>query len=313
MRIWNGFGRYPQEHSKVVASIGNYDGVHIGHQAILRQAIEDARARNLPSLLITFEPHPLAVVAPERKPRLLQTRRQKLDSLDPTGLTDLLIVEFTPEIAALDGEQFFARMAGAGVELAAVHVGENFRFGHRRAGDAALLARLGESGGFEVHVVPPVRHEGQVASSSMIREAVAGGDVELARGLLGRPYELAGHVVRGEGRGRKLSYPTANLRTDNEVIPANGVYITEAVALACRSASVTNVGTRPTFLETNRTVETHLLGFDGDLYDERVALRFLARIRDEIRFSSASDLADQIARDRAAAESYFQNLHIHTT
>lgn len=308
MHVWNGIGRYPSDHGKVVASIGNYDGVHLGHQEILKRVVRDAGGCGLPSLLISFDPHPLAIVAPERRPSLLQTRQQKLFSLEQTGLTDLLLIEFTHDVAALSGDEFFARLLNPTVTFGAIHVGQNFRFGRGRGGDHELLRSIGSRSGFEVHAVGAVSVDGQVVSSSAIRAAVVDGDVEGARRMLGRPFAAEGEVIRGEGRGRRLHFPTANVRVDNETLPKIGVYVTETVAVACRHPSITNVGYRPTFGGGSLVVESHLLDFDGDLYGERVELRFLARIRDEMTFATASELGDQLGRDRAAAQSYFQNV-----
>jgi len=276
MNIWNGIDAYPEEARPVVASIGNYDGVHLGHQAILRLVVQNARRRGLPALLITFDPHPASVLAPERRPRLLQTRRQKLDRLQDTGLTDLLLLEFN-------------------------------RFGRGRAGDLTLLRQIGDRLGFDVNGVPPVRLGETMISSSAIRVAIAEGDVTLAHQMLGRPFSILGEVVHGDGRGHSLQCPTANLEYDNELVPRPGVYVTESVVLANRCPSVTNVGYRPTVGGASLTVETHLLDFEEDLYGERIEVRFLAHLRDEQRFDGLSELADQLARDRAAAESYFQN------
>jgi len=310
MRIWNGIDRYLDGPSHVVASVGNYDGVHLGHREILRRIVEDAQRRDLASLLITFDPHPAVVVAPDRRPRHLQTRRQKLDSLAATGLTDLLVLGFTPELAALDGEAFFASVLEPRIRFAAIHVGDNFRFGRERSGDVETLIRIGKRLGFEVEGVPAVVIDGKTVSSTAIRRAVEAGKVEEARRMLGRPFAALGEVVPGEGRGAELQFPTANVAVENEMIPAAGVYVTETVALASRFPSVTNVGTRPTFGGKELTIESHLLDFDGDLYTERVEIRFLARIRDEMRFASAVELGDQIARDRAAAEGYFENMQL---
>jgi riboflavin kinase/FMN adenylyltransferase len=313
MKIWNGIDRYTRGRSKVVASIGNYDGVHLGHQAILRQVVDDARRRELPSLLITFDPHPLQVVAPDRRPSLLQTRRQKLDCLEETGLTDLLVLAFDERVAALQGDQFFVELLDPSVAFAAIHVGESFRFGVGRSGDLSLLETIGVNHGFEVHAVPAVVDEGQPISSSAIRAAVASGRLEQARRMLGRPFALSGEVKRGEGRGAGIGFPTANLEVENEIVPRAGVYVTETVALAARYPSMTNVGVRPTFGGGEVTVESHLLEFADDLYNQRIEVRFLARIRDEVRFSGATELADQLARDRAAAEAYFHNLQLYLT
>jgi len=313
VNVWNGIESYPDNAPPVVGTIGNYDGVHLGHQAILHSVIENARARGTPSLLITFDPHPVSVVAPDRKPQLLQNRRQKLESLQATGLSDLLILEFNAELAALTGEQFFEQLLQGRLALAAIHVGENFRFGHGRHGDLDLLRQIGNRQGFEVHGVPPVDVDGRVISSTGIRRALAGGDVKLSRTMLGRPYAVEGEVVPGDGRGRSLSCPTANLDLENEVLLKSGVYVTEARVIATRFPSVTNVGVRPTFGGDTLIVETHLLGFAEDLYHERLQVRFLERLRDETRFDKVTDLADQLARDRAAAASYFQNQPLRTS
>lgn len=308
MIVWNGAERIPREKAGFVATIGNFDGVHLGHRAIVASTIEDARRRSLRSLLVTFDPHPLTVVHPERAPKLLMTRRQKLATLETTGLDAVLLLTFTPALAALSGEEFVARELLASLSLAALHVGENFRFGRARTGDLALLRKIGAERGFDVVGVAPVLLEGEVVSSSAIRACVEQGEVERARRLLGRPFELEGGVVRGAGRGRTLSFPTANLEVENEILPRAGVYVTETVARALRLPSVTNVGKRPTFEGSELGVETHLIDFEEDLYGERIEVRFLARIRDETRFASAHELADQIARDRAAAVAFFHNL-----
>jgi riboflavin kinase/FMN adenylyltransferase len=307
MNIWNGIDSYPADAPAAVATIGNYDGVHLGHGSILRRVLEQARSLGAPSLVITFAPHPLSVIAPERKPKQLQNRGQKLESLRQSGLSDVLILDFTADLAQLDGEAFFGQLLADRVRFAAVHVGENFAFGHDRRGNLKLLAEIGARCGFEVHGVAPVKGNGQVISSTAIRRALADGDVTLARRMLGRPYVVAGEVVRGDARGRSLSCPTANVELHNEVLPRPGVYVTETMVIAGRFASVTNVGERPTFGGTGITLETHLLDFSDDLYGERIEVHFLARLRDETRFDDAAGLADQMARDRAAAVSFFQN------
>lgn len=310
MRIFNGIERYVAGPVPPVASIGNYDGVHLGHQEILRRTVAEGHRRGAPSMLITFDPHPATVVAPERRPRHLQTRRQKLDSLEATGLTDLLILEFTPALAALSGEEFFSRLLAPRIRFSSIHVGDNFRFGRARGGDVQTLRRIGAGAGFDVDGVPAVQIDGITVSSSAIRKAVNAGHVEQARRMLGRPFAVLGEVVPGDGRGAELQFPTANVAVENEMVPAVGVYVTETVALASRYRSVTNVGVRPTFGGRDVIVETHLLDFEDDLYTERIEVRFLARIRDEMRFRNAIELGDQIARDRAAAEAFFDNLQI---
>lgn len=308
MNVWNSFDAYPTGREPTFATIGNFDGVHLGHQAILASVIRAARARSAPSLLITFDPHPLAVVAPSRGPKLLQTRRQRLETLEATGLDGTLLLPFDRELAALTGEEFFGAYLAERLRFAAVHVGGNFRFGRARGGDVELLKTIGARLGFSVAVVPPVVVDGEPASSSSIRTAVEQGDVGKARSMLGRPFEVTGEVVRGEGRGRTIGFPTANVAVDNESIPARGVYVTETLAFASRYPSITNIGLRPTFGGTTLSVETHLIDADEDLYGERVDVRFFARLRDEQKFAGPDELADQLARDRAAATSYFSGL-----
>ncbi len=308
MNIWNSFDAFPTGREPMIATVGNFDGVHLGHQAIIESVTGAARSRRLPSLLITFEPHPLAVVSPSRRPKLLQTRRQKLDTLSTTGLDGVLLIPFDRELAALDGREFFEGYLAERIRFAAVHVGRNFRFGRARTGDIELLGEIGAASSFAVVAVPPVTIDREIVSSSAIRAAVEDGNVVKARTMLGRPFTLTGEVVRGDGRGRKLQYPTANLSLDNEMIPKRGVYITETQALATRYPSITNVGVRPTFDGTVLTVETHLIDADEDLYGERIDVRFLARLRDEMRFAGPAELSDQIARDQAAAVSYFSGL-----
>jgi riboflavin kinase / FMN adenylyltransferase len=308
VNVWNELDAFPTGREPLVATIGNFDGVHLGHRAILASVTAAAKARSARSLLITFDPHPLAVVAPSRRPRLLQTRRQKLETLEDARIDGVLILPFDRELASLDGESFFGEFLAQRLQFASVHVGRNFRFGRARGGDLRVLEAIGRDRGFSVVGVPPVEIAGETVSSSAIRAAIEEGDVERARAMLGRPFAVTGEVIRGDGRGRTLEFPTANLAVENETIPRRGVYVTETVAFASRFPSVTNVGVRPTFGGTTLSVETHLLDVDEDLYGERLEVRFLARLRDERTFRGAAELADQIARDRAAASSYFTGL-----
>ena len=306
MIVWHGLERCPPG-TQAALALGNFDGVHLGHQAVLQQVQASARAGQARAVLVTFEPHPAEVLAPERRPRLLQTRRQKLAALEEAGVDAVLVLPFDLALAALSAEEFMGRLCTALIPRS-IHVGTGFRFGRERQGDVALLRAIGARHGFAVEEVPPLEVDGARVSSSRIREAVLAGRVEVARGLLGRPYALEGRVVRGEGRGAMLAFPTANLAVENELPPLRGVYVTETVALALRWHSVTNVGVRPTFDGSRLTVESHLIDYEGDLYGERVEACFLARLRDERRFPDPTALADQIARDRAAAVAWFQSL-----
>ncbi len=310
MKVWNGLDDLPERRGSVVASIGNYDGVHRGHQTILASAVGDARRRRLTAALITFDPHPLTVVAPDRRPDLVQTRRQKLRSLEQTGIDEVLILQFDTALAELDGEAFFTDYLLPRCPLAAIHVGENFRFGKARRGDVDLLDTIGQRAGFDVERVGAVAVDGQTVSSSAIREAVQAGNVAHAACLLGHPFALTGLVARGAARGHELGFPTANLEPDNMLLPSAGVYLSQVRALAGLHPAMTNVGFRPTFGGKRLSVETHLLDFDQDLYGQRIEVLFLERLRDEQRFDGPGELADQLARDRAATESYFAQLRL---
>jgi riboflavin kinase/FMN adenylyltransferase len=308
MNVWNSLDAFPTGREPMFATVGNFDGVHLGHQAILKSVIGSARARSAPSLLISFEPHPLAVVAPSRRPKLIQTRRQKLETLEAAGIDSVLLLPFDRELAAATAEEFLEVFLAQRIRFASVHVGSEFRFGRARGGDIRSLEAIGASLSFSVVAVPAVEVDGETVSSSAIRTAIEDGNVAKARAMLGRPFALTGEVVRGEGRGRSLSFPTANLAVENETIPRRGVYITETVALASRFPSITNVGVRPTFGGTSLSVESHMIDVDEDLYGERIDVNFLARLREEMSFAGPSELADQIARDQAAAASYFAGL-----
>src|SRR2546426_4614799 len=249
-----------------VATVGNFDGLHRGHQAIVGTVLSRARETGGSSLVVTFDPHPLKVLAPERAPRMLTTRSQKLALIEATGIEFLLILPFTMELAEVTAERFVRRYLAEGLGVKDVYVGANFNFGHGRAGNAELLVRTCAELGIRAAQVPEVLYLGSPISSSRIRRAVQSGEVELARELLGRPYVVEGTVIHGESRGARLGVPTANLDTRNELVPQDGVYVTEAVVGAGRLPAVTNIGSRPTFAAASYAVETHLLDPPGDLY-----------------------------------------------
>jgi riboflavin kinase/FMN adenylyltransferase len=280
-------------------AIGNFDGVHRGHQELVRETVSRALAEGGTAVALTFDPHPARVLAPERVPPALTTPAQKAELLEALGVEVLAILPFTAGVAALAPEEF-ARQVLAGV-LRARHVvvGESFRFGHRQAGDAAFLTRLGESLGFTVGAIAPVLDDGRPVSSSRVRETLAAGDVSHAAVLLGRSHFVDATVVEGDRRGRTIGVPTANLEPDGALLPARGVY-----AGTCRlpggagtRLAVVNVGRRPTFGGRTVTVEAHLPDFAGDLYGRRVRVSFVARLRDEQRFDGAGALVAQIRRD----------------
>lgn len=289
-----------------VATIGNFDGLHRGHQAIIARVLERARATGGSSLLITFDPHPLKILAPERAPRLISTRHQKLGLLEESGMEFVLVLPFTQELAAVEPERFVKEYLAAMLAVREAYVGANFNFGKGRAGTADLLIHLCSELGLHAEKVPEVLSLGSPISSSRIRRAILSGEVELARDLLGRPFALEGRVIHGAGRGQGLGFPTANLEPAQDLIPQDGVYVTEAVVERAAHPSVTNIGSRPTFASSGHAIEAHLLDPTGNLYDRPVELRFLARLRQEIKFESPGALVEQVRRDIERARDYFR-------
>ena len=283
-------------------TIGNFDGVHRGHQALVSRAVTRARETGGLAVVLSFDPHPARVLQPHRAPAELTTLAQKEELLAGLGVDRLAVLPFDDSVAALSAEEFAREILAAAVGARDVFVGECFRFGRGREGDAARLVALGEGLGFVAHAVPPVLEKGTPVSSSRVRIELARGDVRAARDLLGRAYFVDARVVRGDGRGRTIGVPTANLEPDNEVLPARGVY-----AGRCRLAggevapAVVNLGHRPTFGGTHATVEAHLLDFDGDLYGTRVRLEFHERLRGEERFDGPAALVARIREDVALA------------
>jgi len=288
-------------------AIGNFDGVHIGHRRILEETKEQARGAGLQPAALTFDPHPTSVVAPERAPKLMTTPRQRLRVFEELGLEAGVILRFTREVARLSPEEFVRRVLAEGLNVRAVVVGANFRFGHKQAGDRAALERLGGRYGFKLATVLPVIYGGEPVSSTRIRRRVEQGRIGAARKLLGRPFCVEGSVVSGHGVGARKTVPTLNLAPETALLPANGVYVT--ATRDCDSGrrwpSVTNVGLRPTFNGKERSVETHLLkDFDGGA-PARIELTFYRRLRDEKRFASAEELKRQILHDAGRARRFF--------
>lgn len=283
-------------------TVGNFDGVHRGHQALVAQAVADARASGGTAVVLTFDPHPSRVLAPERAPATLMTLDQKAERLGRLGVDRLAVLPFTPSLAAQPAAEFARRVLHDGLQATTVVVGAGFRFGRGRAGDVALLRRLGRSLGFRVHGMRPVFHQGAPISSSRVREAVARGEVAGAAEMMGRPFFIDGEVVRGVGRGRTLGIPTANMAPVNEMLPGNGVYACWVRVGGSDSPfrpAVANVGRRPTFGGTETTVEAHVLDMDADLYGQQARLVFHVRLRPEQTFPGPDALVAQIRQDIA--------------
>jgi riboflavin kinase/FMN adenylyltransferase len=306
VRLFNDIGMLRAHLDGPVATIGNFDGLHRGHRAIIERVLERGRKTGRPTLLITFDPHPLKVLAPDRAPLMLTTPRQKMALIEATGIGFVLVLPFTVELAGVTAEAFVRGHLATDLGAREVYVGANFNFGRGRAGNAALLVRLCGDLGILAETVPEVRSLGSPVSSSRIRRAVLAGEVELARELLGRPYAVEGTVVHGDSRGAALGFPTANLAAQNELIPQDGVYVTEAVVGDAVLPAVTNIGGRPTFAGSSYALETHVLDSPGDLYDRPMEVRFHARLRKELKFESARALVEQVRKDVERAREYFR-------
>ena len=300
-------GRFGPE-SRTALSIGNFDGVHLGHRKILRGVVECARRTGVLAAAITFSPHPVSVLHPERAPAQLETLEQRLARIEALGLDAVLVLHFDLAMAALAPERFVRQILVERLHTSAVLVGETFRFGHRQLGDVQLLAKLGRDLDFEVECIPPVVIRGTVVSSTAIRGAIAAGEMEKAARLLGRPFALAGEIRQGTGRGRRFVFPTLNLSTKQELLPARGVYATETLLDGRVYRSATNIGVRPTFDGTHLTNETYLFDFSEEITSGAMEVRFWHRLRAEQKFSGPEALRAQIQRDLARTRSFFARL-----
>ena len=291
-----------------IVTIGNFDGVHLGHRRILETVVERARAVGRPSVAITFEPHPLAVLRPDHAPRRIQTLRQKEEAIEAIGIQSLLVIPFTRDFSLTEPEEFVRGYLGERLGAQELILGHHFAFGRGKRGDLALLTRLGPECGFTASGVEEVLVDGEPVSSTRIRDAIAAGRVRDANEMLGRECLLDGIVSKGDRVGRKIGYPTINLAPENELVPADGVYVTriELSSFGRRFDCVTNIGRRPTVYEDfATTIETYVLDFSSDVYGEKVRLFFHERLREERTFPSMMALTEQIGRDIEATRAYF--------
>jgi riboflavin kinase/FMN adenylyltransferase len=298
-----------------VLAIGNFDGIHLGHQAIIRAAVEHAAKTGDVATALTFDPSPRRVLRPESAPLRLSTNAQRMDWFGTVGLEAAVVLPFTLDLARLSPQEFVEQILVRGLHVRAVLVGENFHFGHQQAGNVALLRELGARHGFVVEIIPPVALEGEIVSSTAIRREIASGGVTHAARLLGRPFALTGEIVPGTGTGRRFTFPTLNLKPDQELLPARGVYVTRTLLEGETKSrrSVTNVGMRPTFNGSSFSIETHLLDFSGEVTARHMEVRFWKRLREEKKFTSPEDLRAQIARDIATARRFFTRLRRYRT
>jgi riboflavin kinase/FMN adenylyltransferase len=300
----------PRWHQPVMA-LGNFDGLHRGHMKIIDRVRRRAGERGGTPAAMTFEPHPSRVLRPDKAPPLLMTGAQKLEALGRAGMQGVAVVRFTHELSSWDPERFVRTVLVEWLHVAEVWVGANFLFGHDRAGTFSVLRSLGARYGFRAEKIDPVRYKDFVVSSTRVRRLVTEGRVDEAAALLGHHFFIDGTVTRGAGRGRELGFPTANLCTDNELIPPSGVYATLVTVDGVVHRSVTNIGVRPTFGDVDRPViETHLLGVERDLYSCTLRLSFVQRLRDERAFPDVDALRAQIEADCRAAERLFGHISL---
>src|SRR5579862_9778598 len=284
-----------------VLTLGNFDGVHRGHQESVRRLVARGQTVNGTAVVLTFSPHPTAVLAPEHAPRLLTDWRGRVDRIAAAGADVVLFERFTRAFSEIGATDFVRRLLVERLGVHTVVVGHRVSFGHHREGTAESLQRFGTQFGFHVEIVGPVEVDGVVASSSAVRAAVRGGDLAAARAYLGRAPSVAGRVRHGQHRGKGLGFPTANLHVDTMVLPPDGVYAVRVNVDGYRHPGFANLGFNPTFTEHAHRLEAHLFDFEGDLYGRRIEVEFIKRLRGEIQFASVQALVEQIGRDAAAA------------
>ncbi|MDD2743760.1 MAG: bifunctional riboflavin kinase/FAD synthetase [Rhodocyclaceae bacterium] len=305
MRVFRGFSR-PVPGPSAVA-IGNFDGVHRGHAALLMHLVDAARAADLPATVLTFEPHPREFFAPESAPARLSTLREKLELLAEAGVEQVMVCRFNAKFAALSAQQFIDSVLVAGLCTRHLIIGDDFRFGKARVGDFSLLQSAGAVAGFSVEAMSSVTVDGERASSSAVRKALAAGDMAQAASLLGRPYVIDGSVRHGDKIGRQLGFATANIRIKHNPLPMSGVFAVEVAGLGDKPLpGVANLGIRPTLGGTRPLLEVHLFDFERDIYGAHLSVRFVHKLRNEQRFPNLDALKAQIAADAAAARAFFK-------
>jgi riboflavin kinase/FMN adenylyltransferase len=305
MRVLRSLEELTEQPAGAAVTIGNFDGVHRGHQRILAAVVEEARRRRGTAVALTFDAHPAKVLTPESVPPLLLTLEQKLGLIEAAGIDLALVLPFTPAFSQLSPRRFIEEVVRGRLGAAVLCVGATFRFGHRQEGDAAMLAELARASGFDLRIIAPVVYRGRTASSTLIRHLISAGEVTRAARLLGRPFALTGDIRAGAGRGRKLNLHTLNIVPEQECLPARGVYITETLLEAGAYLSATNVGVRPTFDASGLMVESHLLDFSRMVRRGRLEVRFHERLRAEKKFPSPQALRQQIGRDVERTRRFF--------
>lgn len=291
-----------------VIAIGNYDGVHLGHQEILKKLVAEAKNKNCKAVVLSFAPHPVKVLAPDVAPLQIQTIAQKTEILEEYGIDILVLQKFDSEFAKISPEDFFKTHLLENLKAKAIFVGYDFTFGTKRSGTTETLERFGKEHGVDVHIVPAKMHGETLVSSSLIRKLVLNGDVKKAKEFLTRPFFIDGKVIPGFKRGTALGIHTANLATENELLPKDGVYATLVKHKGVTYESVTNIGYNPTFDNVERSIETHIFDFDQEIYDEALRLVFIEKIRDEIKFANPGALVKQIEKDILEAKGILKSV-----
>lgn len=299
MKIIHAANELKTNGKKVCLAIGFFDGVHLGHQQIIRQTISDARQHDAISVVLTFDKHPNAIVAPENIPPLIYSLPQKLGAIEPLGAEKILLIAFDKKFSEQSGEEFARNLARDFGKIHSICVGADFVFGHKRSGNVTLLKTLGAELNFQVHGLAAVSLDGEIVSSTRIREMIRAGNLDAASQMLGRAYAISGKVIAGDKIGHSLGFPTANLDAANLVLPPNGVYSGRAKFKKQNYRVALNIGVRPTVVsgKPDLRVEAHLLDFSGHLYDEELEIEIGEKLRDEHRFGSKEELQRQIARD----------------
>ncbi len=304
MEVVHGLEKFPSLSGHSIVAIGNFDGIHLGHHKILECLEKTAKEYGLFSLVLTFFPHPGKILG-KNKLKMIQTLDQKIREIRKFDIQALLIIPFDVQFASLSGQDFIQKIVLDTLRAKAVIVGSNFYFGKNREGDVSLLQRLSSKFKFRVCPIPAVIQNGETISSSLIRNLLQEGKVEKANRLLGRPYEIEGKVVKGQSRGKALGFPTANIETENEIIP-QGVFITKTRVGSKILPSMTNVGKQPTFDQIDLHIESFIIDFDRDLYGEHIGIHFLKKIRDQVKFKTPDELARQLEDDLQTTKAYFK-------
>lgn len=302
MRLFRHFAELNQIKRPLSIALGVFDGVHIGHQAVIRKAVQLARAMKGDAVILTFHPHPAKIIRPNAVPPLLTTEQQDYELFSMLDVDGCLMVDFTKEISQMSPKDFLDQLKKSSPTLKTLVVGSHWRFGHDRKGDFATLKKWAENEGLEAIEVPSIKIENEIASSTSIRKFISEGNIQKTNALLGRSYQMVGRVIQGDGIGSRLGVPTANLETENELIPSPGVYAARALFEGEVRAAAVNIGQRPTITESGETrIEAFIINFAGDLYGHHLRLDFLSRIRDEQKFKNLEDLIRQIFEDAKKA------------